>query len=67
MARSARTWMADVEAYLVERGLTTELAPTVCDVIDAAAQGKFWMLGISELSLKEIVDLLIPLFDTDGR
>lgn len=35
MARSALTWLAEVEAYLVEQGLTTELAPAVCKFMDA--------------------------------
>jgi len=58
MARSARTWIADVEAYLVERGLTTELAPTVCDLMVAADQGKFEIIGVHTLSLADAVDLL---------
>ena len=61
MARSARTWMPDVEAYLVERGLTTELAPTVCDLIDAAAAGKFWMIGVPSLTLDQAVDRVAAL------
>jgi hypothetical protein len=58
MSRSARTWIADVEAYLVERGLTAEVAPIVCDMMDAADAGKFYMLGIYSLSLERAVDLV---------
>lgn len=58
MARSAHAWLPDVEAYLAERGLTTELAPTVCDLIDAAAAGKFWMIGVDSLSMETAVGML---------
>ena len=65
MARSARTWRADVEAYLVGRGLTTELAPTVCDLMDAADQGKLIIAGMHSLTLAEAVDLIAQALDVD--
>ena len=66
MSRTAHTWIADVEAYLVERGLTTEFAPTVCDLMDAADQGKLMIAGVHSLSLVEAVNLLATALRTES-
>jgi hypothetical protein len=36
MARSAMSWKADIEAYLVEQELTTDLAETVAKLMDVS-------------------------------
>lgn len=37
-ARSAKTWLPDIEAYLVEQEMSTDLAPTVAGLIDVTGQ-----------------------------
>lgn len=49
LARSAKTWTAEIEARLAERELTTDLAPTVIALCD-------WF----GMTVDEAIDMLLP-------
>ena len=54
-ARSAKTWLADIEASLVEQEMTTDLAPTVAGLLDATG-----------ISLEDAVSALRSLMNAYG-
>lgn len=53
MARSAESWRADIEAMLVESGMTTELTDTVIGLVDKTGY-----------SVTESIDVLRRLLDS---
>lgn len=53
LARSAETWRADIEAYLVERQLTTDLADSVIRLMDFAGWSLEFTVDELQLILRE--------------
>jgi len=51
MARSASHWRADIEAYLVEKQLSTELADAVIGVMDVSG----WSLEYTVSQMRTIL------------
>jgi hypothetical protein len=51
MARSAKHWIDDIRAYLVEQELTTDLAETVAKLMDHAG----WSLPETVARLREVM------------
>lgn len=52
MARTATAFMADIEAHLVDQGMSATLAPTVAAMMDISG----WNLPTAAHALKWLID-----------